>query len=130
MVVATKTETNKESKEKNRFFRNKFVSGMIRIALQLWKTRSMFNTKEVKDVVFLHYDPRLAPEPAIVRIREQFLKSYTELSGKDPIVVALPYGYQISSLNVDEFLSVLTHDQVNAMQHALYRKRNKIEVVN
>lgn len=115
---------------KNKIGRNKFVSGMIRIALRLWKTKSTFETKEIKDVVFLHFPPEFAPEPAIIQLREQFLKSYAHLTGKDPIVVALPYGYRISSLNVDEFLDVLTHDQRNAMQHALYRKRNKIEVVS
>ena len=48
---------------------------------------------------------------------------------KDPIVLALPIGYEISSLKTDEFVSVLNTDQVNAMQRALYYKRGKIEVV-
>lgn len=106
-----------------------FMKAVVKMGLGLWKTRATFEVKEIKDIICLHFRPELVPEPAIIALKRDFLDVYTRLSGKDPIVLALPIGYEISSLKTDEFVSVLNTDQINDMQRALYYKRGKIEVV-
>jgi len=106
-----------------------FMKSIIKMGLSLWETRATFEVKEIKDIICLHFHPELVPEPAIVALKRDFVDVYVRLTGKDPIVIALPIGYELSSLKTDDFVSVLNTDQVNAMQRALYQKRNKIEVV-
>ncbi|TXI99318.1 MAG: hypothetical protein E6Q35_02865 [Chryseobacterium cucumeris] len=106
-----------------------FMKSIIKMGLSLWKTRATFEVKEIKDIICLHFHPELVPEPAIIALKKDFLDVYVKLSGKDPIVIALPIGYNISSLQTDEFVSILNTKQINEMQRALYYKRGKIEVV-
>jgi len=107
----------------------KFMWGFLKFALNQWKQRSSFEVKEIKDIICLHFHPELSPEVALMELKKGFIDSYVKLYGKDPILVALPYGYNISTLSTDEFISVLNTDQINEMQRALYQKRGKIEVV-
>jgi hypothetical protein len=106
-----------------------FMYAFIKFAYQQWKLQSSYEVKEIKDIICLHFHPELAPEPALMELKKNFIESYVKLYSKDPILVALPYGYNISTLNLEEFISVLNTDQVNEMQRALYRRKGKIELV-
>jgi hypothetical protein len=107
-----------------------YMWGFIKFGLEQWKQKSTFEVKEIKDIIFLHFHPDLSPEPALVELKKSFVDAYIKLNGKDPIVVAIPYGYNISTLNLSEFITVLNTEQVNDMQRALYAKKGKIQLVN
>lgn len=108
-----------------------FMFSILVLGWNLWKTRSGFEVKEIKDIIVLHFHPDLAPAPALGELKKSFLDPYIKLTGKDPIILALPIGYNISSLNCEEFISVLSHDQYKKFKHAIYRNpKNKIEVVS
>lgn len=109
----------------------RYMIDFMRLGYSLWRTKTKFNVKESKEVVFLHFNPEMIAKPdnVIIQIKKEFCDAYKKLRGIDPIVIALPLGYSMSFLDMKEFVSILPTDARNSLQTALYSHR-KIEVVS
>ena len=110
-----------------------FIVAFNKMALSLWKTRIKFETKEIiqEQMIILYYHPELIanPDAILSQIKKEFVDAYKILHGKEPIVITLPLGYLLKSLNMDEFVSILPSRSREDLKTAIYRRKDRIEII-
>lgn len=108
-----------------------YLFQMMRMAISLFRADAKLRIGKIDELMIVHVHPEMLT-PQFMEYTQSLGKAiadpYRTLYGVDPIILVMPYGSTIHSVNMEGFFSLLNSDQKRMLKMQM-QKIKSIEVV-